>query len=491
MHGQRGRDARLERTPGPAQRRDARHNGTKAVRGGAAAPQRAARAAHRGAHAGARDRPRTAVRSPEDRHHRAAHGRRGARFQQPAHGGHGQSRTAEEAAFAGGRPRTSAGRQRLCGRQAGRGPDAAAARLRPASGSQARAGRRFQADRGHGGSAGALARPGRAYRQGRSRSSWRLVQVDANQLELAILNLSINARDAMPLGGHLSISAREETIVAGQADAPRSLKPGDYVRIDVVDTGVGMDQETMARATEPFFTTKGPGKGTGLGLSMVQGLAAQSGGAMTISSVVGEGTTIGLWLPRSEKPAAKISSRPTIAPTRMGTASSRESPNLRILVVDDDALVSAGTAAMLEDLGHSVIEASSGAQALDLLQEHCPNIDLVVTDHAMPGMTGLDLTRRMQSTYPEVARDSGERLCRDRRSGRTERAAPHRQTVRPDRARGRYFPCPRSGPRGPRSASDLTRFEARRLLRRAAGRDGVLLPASGRLAKDWPNVAER
>ena len=228
------------------------------------------------------------------------------------------------------------------------------------------------------------------------------VMVDANQLELAILNLSVNARDAMPLGGRLSIVAREKKILPGQADAPPELRPGDYVRIDIVDTGVGMDSETLARATEPFFTTKGPGKGTGLGLSMVHGLAAQSDGAMTVSSVVGKGTTISLWLPQTKRTAGMTLD----GDRRLGQeadVADRASPELRVLVVDDDALVSAGTVAMLEDLGHDVVEASSGPQALDVLRDRGFNVDLVITDHAMPGMTGLDLARHIKSIYPAVA----------------------------------------------------------------------------------------
>ncbi len=227
------------------------------------------------------------------------------------------------------------------------------------------------------------------------------VQVDANQLELAILNLSVNARDAMPLGGHLSITAREQTVSIGQPDAPKGLKAGDYVCIDVIDTGIGMDTETLARATEPFFTTKGPGKGTGLGLSMVHGLAAQSGGAMTLSSKLGEGTTIGLWLPQAEPTHAALDAdRLSEAETQPLPAGSAD---LFVLVVDDDALVSTGTAAMLEDLGHSVVEANSGTQALDVLRDHNRSINLVITDHAMPGMTGLELAREIHETYPGMA----------------------------------------------------------------------------------------
>jgi CheY-like chemotaxis protein len=220
------------------------------------------------------------------------------------------------------------------------------------------------------------------------------ISIDANQLELALLNLAVNARDAMPLGGELIITATEAN---WKTDAlPRGLSPRDYVQICVSDNGLGMDAATLARATEPFFTTKGPGKGTGLGLSMVQGLAAQSGGLLHIASEPGQGTSISLFLPGAvgdieEKPAS--------------IAVNGALPNHRrrtVLVVDDDPLVCTGTAAMLEDLGHVVIEASTGLEALDTLRAN-GDIDLVITDHAMPGMTGTELARRIRGTHPSLA----------------------------------------------------------------------------------------
>lgn len=212
------------------------------------------------------------------------------------------------------------------------------------------------------------------------------VLVDPNQLELALLNLAVNARDAMPLGGTLSISASSETF---EAKPPLSnLAPGAYVRIDVADTGQGMDADTLRRATEPFFTTKGIGKGTGLGLSMVHGLAAQSGGGITIVSEAGRGTTVRLWLPCSE---TEVRNEHAVAAPPL-----QLSRSLTILVVDDDALVAMGTTAMLEDLGHSVIEAHGGRRALELVESQ-PDIDLVITDYAMPGMSGVELAKRLQS----------------------------------------------------------------------------------------------
>ncbi|MBL6457172.1 response regulator [Belnapia sp. T6] len=217
-------------------------------------------------------------------------------------------------------------------------------------------------------------------------------RVDPNQLELALLNLSVNARDAMPGGGTVTISARPVSV----AEAQQGLRPGAYIRIAVADTGLGMDEATLKRATEPFFTTKGVGKGTGLGLSMVHGLAAQSGGVMSITSAPGSGTEVELWLPVAEEqsvPAEQPASRPAEA---SGGAALRP---CRVLMVDDDPLIRAGTADMLEDLGHTVIEAASAARALEALRAGS-EVDLVVTDHAMPGMTGLELARRIEESWP-------------------------------------------------------------------------------------------
>ncbi|HWE44767.1 MAG TPA: response regulator [Caulobacteraceae bacterium] len=217
------------------------------------------------------------------------------------------------------------------------------------------------------------------------------VMVDANQFELALLNLALNARDAMPDGGAITISAAVEEVYAGAAD---NLPPGQYIRLSVTDTGSGMDAATLARAVEPFFTTKGTGKGTGLGLSMVQGLAAQSGGGLRIQSRPGQGTRVDVLLPRAEEPAAPATD------TRVATLSV-VAGRVTILLVDDDALVSTGTAAMLEDLGHEVIEASTGDEALALLSSRS-GVDMVITDHAMPGMTGAELAKIIRVRFPEL-----------------------------------------------------------------------------------------
>jgi len=218
------------------------------------------------------------------------------------------------------------------------------------------------------------------------------IRVDPNQLELALLNLALNARDAMPVGGELTITAHREQIEAGEITG---LEPGAYGRIGVRDTGFGMDEATLRRAPEPFFTTKGPGRGTGLGLSMVDGLVAQSGGMMRIDSRPAIGTTVELWLPVSVTRDADEAESPG-ALLRAGGPSS-----LRVLVVDDDAMVAAGTAGMIEDLGHSVIETDSAASALELLKTH-PNIDVVITDYSMPGMTGGDLAAEIHRMRPEL-----------------------------------------------------------------------------------------
>jgi PAS domain S-box-containing protein len=219
------------------------------------------------------------------------------------------------------------------------------------------------------------------------------VRVDASQLELALLNIAVNARDAMPFGGTLLISAAPEDF--GKDVPVQDLVAGEYVRISITDNGTGMDETILSKAQEPFFTTKGPGKGTGLGLPMVHGLAAQSGGALRISSKPGQGTTVDLWLPRStggEQPASQreVRSAPHVA-----------CRHCCVLLVDDDALVRMGTVDMLEDLGHKVIEANSATEALSLLEAR-PGIDLVITDQAMPGMRGSELAARIAQMWPSM-----------------------------------------------------------------------------------------
>jgi len=215
------------------------------------------------------------------------------------------------------------------------------------------------------------------------------IEVDANQLELALINLAVNARDAMPQGGSLTIACHNET--SGKSIG---LSRDPFVCITVTDTGEGMSEATRARAQEPFFTTKGIGKGTGLGLSMVHGFTAQSGGTMRIRSQPGKGTSVTIWLPRA-KEGSKA------ANVDIPVAQPKEARSLRVLLVDDDILVSMGAADMLLDLGHSVTEAQSGPHALKLLESDAP-FDIVVTDYAMPGMNGFELAQRVKQQNPKL-----------------------------------------------------------------------------------------
>jgi signal transduction histidine kinase len=223
------------------------------------------------------------------------------------------------------------------------------------------------------------------------RSNIAPVCVDPNQLELALLNLALNARDAMPLGGKITIAARPESLATSNA---HGLSGGYYVCLAVTDTGTGMDETTLKRATEPFFTTKGVGKGTGLGLSMVHGFTAQSGGLMEIRSQLGCGTTVELWLPTAGQSMADV-------PITAEAPSAAIGRSYRVLIVDDDALIAEGTAAIVEDLGHTPIQVLSGLSALDILRADS-TIDLVVTDHAMPTMTGTELARQIRQFRPEM-----------------------------------------------------------------------------------------
>ncbi|WP_439817038.1 ATP-binding protein [Zavarzinia sp. CC-PAN008] len=203
------------------------------------------------------------------------------------------------------------------------------------------------------------------------------VHTDANQLEMAILNLVLNARDAMPDGGRVTIAANQG--------------PGEVTLI-VSDTGQGMDDETLARAAEPFFTTKGVGQGTGLGLSMVHGLAQQSGGRLDIRSQPGQGTEV-----RVALPIAREAPSPSDPAGRI-VAEGTDLPSLRVLVVDDDPLVRVQAAAMLEDLGHAVLLADGAEEALNLAQGN--TVDLVLSDVAMPRLTGVQMAQVLRVLRP-------------------------------------------------------------------------------------------
>jgi len=216
------------------------------------------------------------------------------------------------------------------------------------------------------------------------------VRADANQLEMALLNLAVNARDAMPDGGAITIGAREEKVMAG---SPSGLKAGRYVCLSVTDTGEGMDKATLTRAMEPFFTTKGIGRGTGLGLSMVHGMMEQSNGRFVLKSEKGQGTVAELWIPIAEETRTK---NQVANVAKVGDEAVRP---LVVLAVDDDGLVLMNTAMMLEELGHKVFEATSGKQALDILRRE-KAVDLVITDHAMPQMTGVQLATAIKDERP-------------------------------------------------------------------------------------------
>jgi CheY-like chemotaxis protein len=210
------------------------------------------------------------------------------------------------------------------------------------------------------------------------------VLADRSQLELALMNLVVNARDAMPEGGDIVFSARV---------SDPALQDGQFVCLSVTDNGEGMDLETVQRAVEPFFTTKGVGKGTGLGLSMVQGMVEQCGGRFELSSEVGKGTTATIWLKAAEavKPAA---------PVELPDEPVKARRSLRILAVDDDPIVLLNTATTLTDMGHHVLQADSGPAALDLLARE--PIDLLLTDYTMPKMTGAELIDRAREHRPEL-----------------------------------------------------------------------------------------
>jgi signal transduction histidine kinase/CheY-like chemotaxis protein len=217
--------------------------------------------------------------------------------------------------------------------------------------------------------------------------------VDPTQIELVILNLAINGRDAMPGGGRLTIATAN--IGADDPRIPGELRPGDYVAVSVADTGVGMTGEVLAKAFEPFFTTKDVGQGTGLGLSQVYGVARQSGGTVRIETQLGRGTEITVYLPRAAAQAAAEPSREPI------DAPPGHYQSGMVLVVDDDPDVRAVTVGSLEALGHTVIAAESGRTALDLLDRGIP-VDLMLVDYAMPGVNGVEAARLVRAKRPEL-----------------------------------------------------------------------------------------
>jgi CheY-like chemotaxis protein len=215
-------------------------------------------------------------------------------------------------------------------------------------------------------------------------------ETDPYQLETALLNLVVNARDAMPNGGEIAITADQVSVPQSRGER----RAGAFIRLRVTDTGTGMPAEVVTKATEPFFTTKGVGKGTGLGLSMVQGLAGQSGGWIEIESKVGKGTRIDLWLP--------VASLDAPSPDHVTIEDAHNAgERLVVLAVDDDPLVLTNTVAMLDDLGHIVLVANSGEEALVIFERH-PEIDLVLTDEVMPGLSGSQLAEQVTALRPSA-----------------------------------------------------------------------------------------
>jgi signal transduction histidine kinase len=215
--------------------------------------------------------------------------------------------------------------------------------------------------------------------------------IDPTQIELVVLNLVINARDAIAVGGSITLETANATV--GSPEKPEEPPPGEYVVISVADTGSGMTKEVLAKAFEPFFTTKEIGKGSGLGLSQVLGFAKQSGGGMRIETRMGEGTSVKVYLPRTTIDAAEASTV-SVAPIR------RHHKGAVILLVDDDSAVREVTAFMLRELGYVILEAGSGGAALDLLDG--ANVDLVVLDFAMPGMNGMEVAKQVHSRFPTL-----------------------------------------------------------------------------------------
>ena len=220
------------------------------------------------------------------------------------------------------------------------------------------------------------------------------IKVDRSQLEQAILNLAVNARDAMPAGGTLAIQARNVHFSETQVWRHSSLPPGSYVVLTISDTGVGIEPDAQSRIFEPFFTTKAPGKGTGLGLSMVYGVVKQSDGAITVESVLGRGTTFKIFLPKCDEEAASGQSAPAQPEKSTGSET--------ILLVEDQAPIREVISAYLMRLGYNVLTAPDGEAALSIAATQQKSIDLVVTDLLMPNMGGLELATRMKQLHPET-----------------------------------------------------------------------------------------
>ena len=219
--------------------------------------------------------------------------------------------------------------------------------------------------------------------------------VDIHQFEQVIINLAVNARDAMPAGGRLSIRTANHRLEAPEQRGAETIPAGDYVLIDVADTGIGIPEENLGRIFEPFFSTKEVGSGTGLGLSTVYGIVKQTGGFVFVDSVVGQGTSFRILLPRWKGDAQRTEDRPA-EPRRADTTGAGT-----VMLVEDEDAVRLFSARALRNKGYKVIEAKSGENALELLEKN-PGIDVLVTDVVMPQMDGTELIKRVRERIPDM-----------------------------------------------------------------------------------------
>jgi CheY-like chemotaxis protein len=220
------------------------------------------------------------------------------------------------------------------------------------------------------------------------------IRADASQMEQVIMNLAVNARDAMPKGGKILIETSNAELDSTYSAMHPIVRQGRYVLLAVSDSGMGMDAETQARIFEPFFTTKAQGKGTGLGLSTVYGVVKQSGGFIWVYSEVGRGSCFKIYLPRVDQPVECVGAAPFVSDAPRGTET--------ILLAEDEQDVREVAREFLESGGYTVIEARDGAEALKKVEKHLGAIDLLITDMVMPGMTGQDLTVRLLQARPNI-----------------------------------------------------------------------------------------
>jgi two-component system cell cycle sensor histidine kinase/response regulator CckA len=221
-----------------------------------------------------------------------------------------------------------------------------------------------------------------------------LVKADPGQVEQVIMNLAVNARDAMPQGGNLTIETTNVNLDAHYSRRHREAHPGSYVMLAVSDTGVGMDKETQRRIFEPFFTTKEVGKGTGLGLSTIYGIIKQSNGHIWVYSEPGHGTTFKIYLPRIQKNSGPAQASSTDEKPIRGTET--------ILVVEDEDTIRELAEEILQTCGYMVLTAHNGQEALTICEDHCGAIDLLLTDVIMPRMNGRDLAERLIRRWPKI-----------------------------------------------------------------------------------------